>query len=165
MVKYLKDQTSSHACTALFKCFELQGLQHRLISDNGPCFRYLEFKEFCARRNIVHMKVSPYQHQVDGVAERMIQTVKAFIRKAWSPEGLSLALLDYRSTLLDANTQAPCVLLNNHPFRTTLPSISLGHLSDETHIILADRNTFMARQFNSKLSVKVNASCHLWKTL
>ena len=127
-----------------------------LLSDNGPSFRSLWFKEFCARLDIVQIRVNPYQHQVKGVAKRMIQTVKYFMRNARLPEGLSLALLNYRCTPLDAKTPASCVLLNNHPFRTILSSISLVYSINETHEILADRKAFMTGQFNSKLPVKAN---------
>ena len=92
------------------------------------------------------------------VAERMIQIVQAFMRKARLPKGLSLPLLNYRSTPLDAKAPAHCMLLNNHPFRTTLPSISPVHPSNETHEILANKKVSMAGQFNSKLPVKANAS-------
>ena len=66
------------------------------------------------------------------------------MRKARSPEGLSLALLNYWISAFDA--------------KTNLPSISLVHPSNETHEILANRKVSIAGQFNSKLPVKANIS-------
>ena len=145
MVKHLKDQTSNDACTVL----NLKDCHVSLSVTMDFAFTSLEFAEFCARLDIVHIRVSPCQHQVNGTADRMIETVKAFMRKARSPDGLSIALLNYRSTSLDAKIPVPRVLLNNCPFRITLPCISLVHPSNETCEILDDRKASMARQFNS----------------
>ena len=114
IVKHLKEQTSSHACTALFECVELQGLSNKLISKNGPCLSSLEVKEFCAGLNIVHIRVSPYQHQGNSTVDRISQTVKAFMRKERLPVGIGLTLLNYRSTPLDANATWQIYVHNLH---------------------------------------------------
>ena len=53
------------------------------------------FKTFLREWGIVHKTSSPYYPQSNGLAERMVQTVKRLLKKSKDPY---LALLNYRTT-------------------------------------------------------------------
>ena len=70
-------------------------------SDNGSCFPSGEFKEFLKLNGIAHLLTTPYHHQLNGLAERMVQALKSGMKKL--SEGavdLNLArfLFNYRIT-------------------------------------------------------------------
>ena len=57
------------------------GLMETLKSDNGPQYTSVEFKKFLMQYGIRHETSSPGYARSNGLAERMVQTVKNLIRK------------------------------------------------------------------------------------
>ena len=51
------------------------GIPETIISDNDPCCKSHEFKEFCNKFDINHVIGAAYNHQANAIAERCIQTV------------------------------------------------------------------------------------------
>jgi transposase InsO family protein len=49
------------------------------MSDNGTQFASVEFNRFCDKRGVRHVTSRPELPQSNGLAERLIQTVKAAI--------------------------------------------------------------------------------------
>ena len=90
---------------------------------------------------------------------RVIQMVKAFMQKSKLTEELSLALVNYHSTLLDSKTPLSCVLLNAGQFCTMLSSVAKvpvqGTKDCET---LTDRQASMMATYNSRLLVRACGS-------
>ena len=39
------------------------------VSDNGPCFKCFEFKDFVKSYGIKHTSIRPYYHQANGQVE------------------------------------------------------------------------------------------------
>lgn len=45
-----------------------------LLTDNGSCYRSVQFREACSRRLLKHRRTRPYTPRTNGKAERFIQT-------------------------------------------------------------------------------------------
>ena len=46
----------------------------RVMTDNGPCFHSLAFREACRQLGLKHVRTRPYTPQTNGKAERFIQS-------------------------------------------------------------------------------------------
>ncbi|VUZ38694.1 unnamed protein product [Hymenolepis diminuta] len=94
--------TSGTTIGVLDRIFSTHGLPKTLISDNGTQFTSVDFKEFCEQRSIEHIRISPYHPQLNGQAERFVDTLKRCLQKAKGErtmdEVLQNFLLGYRST-------------------------------------------------------------------
>ena len=60
--------------------FAEHGIPSQLITDNGPQYKCLEFRQFTEPYGIEHTSSSPLYPQSSGFAERMVQTVKNTLR-------------------------------------------------------------------------------------
>ncbi len=46
----------------------------QLLTDNGPCYQSLAFRQLCQQHHIRHKRTRPYTPRTNGKAERFIQT-------------------------------------------------------------------------------------------
>ena len=115
--------TAKATITKLLAVFSVHGLPERVMTDNGPQFTSLEFKEFLQRNGVVHIQVAPYHPSSNGLAERAVQTFKQAMRRDSSgtmEERLYRFLAMYRLTPHTTTGQAPAeALMGRHP-RTRL---------------------------------------------
>ncbi|XP_064463042.1 uncharacterized protein K02A2.6-like [Ornithodoros turicata] len=72
--------TTTIAC--LRDIFATHGLPDTLVSDNGPAFVSSEYRAFLKRNNIRQLLILPYHPASNGAAERVVQTVKAKLKKS-----------------------------------------------------------------------------------
>jgi len=99
------------------------GIVDELISDNGPQFASMEFKDFAKAYNFKHTTSSPLYPQANGLAEKSVQTAKRLLSKAKkSGTDPYLALLDYRNTPRDDTLGSPVQRLMGRRTKTTLPT-------------------------------------------
>ncbi|ERL87118.1 hypothetical protein D910_04518, partial [Dendroctonus ponderosae] len=78
------------------------GIPTIVMSDNGPEFSSIKFREFSVNWEFKHIKSSPRYPQSNGLVERYIQTVKNTLRKSMmDKKDPFLALLDLRNTPID----------------------------------------------------------------
>ena len=72
-----------------------------LVLDNGLVFTSSEFEDFTKQNGIHHVKSAPYHPASNGLTERAVQTIKAFMKKEINgtiDTRVSRFLLQYRTT-------------------------------------------------------------------
>ena len=99
------------------------GVPHVIVSDGGPQYTSVEFKDFMKQWQIEDRVLSLQHPQSNGIAERYVQTMKASLIKTMEEgEDIDLALLTYKATPLSHNLPSPAELLNSRKYRTLLPT-------------------------------------------
>ena len=72
--------TSGTTAKETIKClqhsFSMFGLPVSIVSDNGPCFTSQEFKDFAKTSGIRLITTAVYKPSTNGLAERMVQTLR-----------------------------------------------------------------------------------------
>ena len=101
--------------------FAKYGILDELISDNGPQYSSLAFREFSNDYGFVHTASSPKFPQANGEAERAVQTIESLLKKAHDPYEV---LLNYRNTPLGGMGLPPAQLLMGCRLKTSLPTQS-----------------------------------------
>ncbi|UYV83884.1 K02A2.6-like [Cordylochernes scorpioides] len=97
--------TSQENIKLLWECFARYGLPQCLVSDNGPLFNSLEFKEFLRKNNVYHLTSPAYNPSSNGIAEVSVRIIKKSLEKSLeeSPNSnmdciLQNVLFNYRNT-------------------------------------------------------------------
>ncbi|KAL6477056.1 hypothetical protein MHYP_G00155550 [Metynnis hypsauchen] len=111
--------TSAQVVKLLKATFVRYGIPEEVVSDNGPQFTSLEFKELARELDFTHITSSPHNPQGNGHAERAVQTAKRIL---YQKDPL-LALMCYRATPCNCMGASPAELLMGHKIRTTLPTL------------------------------------------
>ena len=94
-VMRLPTTTSKSLIMALKSIFARHGIPDTLVSDNGSNYTSMEFKEFEYEWDFMHVTSSPRYPRSNGLAERMVQTVKKMLQKNRDPY---MAMLELRNT-------------------------------------------------------------------
>ncbi|CAK1587556.1 unnamed protein product [Parnassius mnemosyne] len=122
----VNNTTSSTVIRLLRTTFATHGLCEVMVSDNGPSFVSKEMNEFLKANNIRHITTAPYHPSTNGLAERMVQTIKDKLCKmedlAWDTKIPNL-LLGLRVTPCTATNKSPSELLMKRCLRTLLDTI------------------------------------------
>jgi RNase H-like domain found in reverse transcriptase/Integrase core domain/Integrase zinc binding domain/Reverse transcriptase (RNA-dependent DNA polymerase) len=137
--------TTARTTQMLDEAFARHGLPDTLVSDNGPQFISTEFKSFCNKNGIEHIRTAPYHPQSNGRAEKFVDLLKTGLNKATgnSDEKLRQFLTTYRFTpSYVLGNKSPSELINNRIMKTRLdllkPPQPVSHI----------RNENMERRFN-----------------
>ena len=77
--------------------FSRHGIPNTIVSDNGPQYDLAEMNAFAASYRFSHIASSPHYPQNNGLAERMVKTMKDLLQD--SPD-IFLSLLSYRAASL-----------------------------------------------------------------
>ena len=97
------------------------GVPNAIVSDSGPQYTSVEFKDFTKHWQIEHRVSSPRNPQSNGMAEHCVQTMKASLIKTMEEgEDMDLALLTYKTTPLSHRLQLPVELLNSRKYKNLL---------------------------------------------
>ena len=115
----LSNLNSNNVICHLKSQFAKYGIPDELISDNGPQYSSLVFKEFSHNYGFVHRTSSPKYPQANGEAERAVQTIESLLKKAQDPYK---ALLNYRNTPLEGIGLSPAELLMGRRLKKSLPT-------------------------------------------
>jgi len=69
----------------------------KLLSDNGPCYKSTELKDFLDAKGIQHINGSPYHPQTQGKIERYHRSMKNIIKldNYYIPEELERRLMEF----------------------------------------------------------------------
>ena len=117
---FIQDGTSSAVVKSLNNNFRKFGLAERIISDNRPCFKSEEFRNFCNTLEIKHTKSSPHHHEGNGRAERVIQTVRQIMKKAKTDVEVTMTILAYHDTPCSSDLPSPAEPFFNRRINTRL---------------------------------------------
>ncbi|XP_063954098.1 uncharacterized protein K02A2.6-like [Lytechinus pictus] len=87
--------------------------------------------------NIKHITSSPHYPRSNGLAERMVRTIKNLLTKcSQTSQDSQLAMMHLRATPVDNYLRSPAEMLFGRPIRTTLPSHYLSRDSAATEFLL-----------------------------
>ena len=93
--------------------FCLVGAPYRILTDQGPNFEGLLFKELCKAMGIAKIRTSPYKPSTNGITERFHQTLNSMIAKCikesqrdWDLR-LPMVLAAYRASCHSATSLTP----------------------------------------------------------
>ena len=113
----LNSTTSKVLIQEMKKVFIELGVPYTIVSDGGPQYTSAEFRDFLEQWQIEHKVSSPRNPQSNGMAERCVQTMKASLLKTLEEgEDVNLALLTYKTTLLNHSLPSPAELLNSRKY-------------------------------------------------
>lgn len=136
----VNNMTTETVIRHLRMLFATHGLCETLVSDNGTAFVSAEMKQFLDSNKIKHITTAPYHPATNGLAERMVQTVKDKLRKmdnvSWDVKVPNM-LLGLRVTPCSGTGKSPSELLMNRRLRTLLDSIhpiNKQHMKTEQQI-------------------------------
>ena len=119
-VAVMNSTTSAASIEVLREIFSRFGYPRELVSDNVPQFTSREFMDFMAEFGIRHFRGAPYHPKTNGLAERMVQTVKKQLGKYNSIPGtlktkISRILLSYRNTPHRITETSPAEMMLKRP--------------------------------------------------
>ena len=118
--------TSGTTAKETIKClqhsFSRFGLPISIVSDNGPCFSSQEFKDFCMHIGARHITTAVYKPSTNGLAEKMVQTLKKALRTSKSAiqDTLDRFLFNYRLTPHSTTGVSPAELMFGRRLRSRL---------------------------------------------
>ena len=129
LVEILNSATSRAVIQSLDNMLSMFGTPKKIRTDNGPCFISKEFREFSKYIGFKHRKVTPRWPRANGEAERMVRTLKKFLRICRSEnrsftQALHRFLRNYRATPHPSTGETPATLIFGHPMRTRLPEVT-----------------------------------------
>ena len=127
----LNSTTSQAVISTLKLIFSHHRILAVLVSDNGPQFDSGDMKEFASTYGFQHITTSPYYPQSNGLAERMVKTMKSLLRDTSDPY---LALLSYRATPLPWCNYSPSELLMGRRVKTDIPQTA-DYLNPRWHFL------------------------------
>ena len=101
VLRKLASTTSKVLVQEMKAVFTELGVPNIIVSDGGPQYTSVEFKDFTKHWQTEHRVSSPRNAQSNGMAERCVQTMKASLIKTMEEgEDIDLALLTYKTTPL-----------------------------------------------------------------
>ncbi|CAI6369661.1 unnamed protein product [Macrosiphum euphorbiae] len=116
--------TSTSVIQHLKSMFARFGIPFSIVSDNGPPFSSLEFKQFMSEWDIEHITSSPHYYQSNGLAERSIQSIKKLLKK-----------------FKKSNLCSPSQLLMSKSIRTKLP-VPIDNLKPKLTELIGEKVVF-----------------------
>ena len=171
----MHDITSQATIIELAKIFSRWGNPVQLVTDNGAQLTSKEFESFLTRQGVKHIRTAPYRPQTNGLAERMVQTVKNCLKAYLSggdqrPIELQLAsfLLQYRNTPHSTTGVAPVEAMLGRKMRTRLdllkPHPAERVLDAQAQQMMKHNQRLPEYQVGDKVLVRNYAGGQKWKT-
>ena len=127
------------------------GFPNMIVSDSGPQYTLVEFKDFMKQWQIEHRVSSPRNPQSNGMAERCVQTMKASLIKTMEEgEDVDLALLTHKTTPLSHRLLSPAELLNSRKYKTLIPTQIVPTRLQESYRQIMDQGKQVQAQLYNK---------------
>ncbi|CAL1672098.1 unnamed protein product [Lasius platythorax] len=123
----VKEMGSSMSAATVIKNFRealaTHGILNIIVFDNGTGFVAIEVKEYLQRHGVKFVQLAPLHPALNGLAERMVQTLKHQLKKIpaqeWQVE-LANILMALRTTPCATTGKSPAELLMRRRLRTLL---------------------------------------------
>ena len=114
--------TTKETIQCLRHSYSRFGLPVSIVSDNGPCFISQEFKDFCKNSGVRHITTAVYKPSTNGLAEKMVQTLKKGLRTSKSAiqDTLDKFVFNYRLTPHSTTGVSPAELMFGRRLRSRL---------------------------------------------
>lgn len=124
-VVQMSSTTAEKTVDVLRRIFSQNGLPDQLVSDNGPQFVSECFRQFMQYNGIRHTTSAPYHPRTNGLAERLVQTLKQSLRASKVDQTslnkrLANFLLTYRNTPHTTTGETPAKLFMGRELCTRL---------------------------------------------
>ena len=122
-VRVMSTTTATATLDVLREWFAVHGIPEQIVTDNGTQFTSEVCEVFVKRNGIEHVKSAPYHPTSNGLAERLVQSLKQSLKVSHSDgrtliQQLSPYLLSYRTTAHSTTGVPPCKLLMQRDLRT-----------------------------------------------
>lgn len=143
-------KTLTHALDNLFVKF---GLPEIIVSDNGRQMTSEDFKQYCLKKSIKHITVSPYHPKGNGLAERFVRTFKDRMKASRNSSQnqasrLNNFLFSYRNTPHNTTLKSPNEAMFGRRLRTLLDNIKPNIREKLRHtIVQQELNNTKYREF------------------
>jgi len=148
---HIKRKTAKSVISHCKSIFARHGIPELIVADNMP-FNSFEFKQFCKSWDIYLSTSSPDYPQSNGQAERCVQTLKNFLKKAEEDGGDPyIALLEYRNTPITGLQYAPAQLAMSRLLRSRIPATHKAlkpKIVENAHEQLIDRQERYKQQYD-----------------
>ena len=127
-IQRLINVNSTSVVECLKTLFSQHGIPDLLTTDGGTQFTSATFEEFKRSYSFQHRVTDPHHPSSNGAAERAVRTAKWILKqKDWH-----LALLNYRTTAIEAIGCSPAKLLMGRNLQTRLPVVRAEHSEYQT---------------------------------
>jgi hypothetical protein len=121
-VDLLSTTTSKQVIEKLKKQFSRFGIPCRIVSDGGPQFTSVEFKQFTRKWGIHHHITSPHHPESNGKAESAVKIMKTMMMKcSKSATDQYEALLEQRNTPRKDTGLSPVEMMFGRHTRAMIP--------------------------------------------
>ena len=142
-LRIIKGKTAKYVTLALKSIFAVHGVPIDVVADNMP-FGSMALRQFASEWGFNITTSSPRYPKSNGMAERYVQTVKQFLKKAAADESKSdiyQSLLAYRQTPVQGLPFSPSEMLFNRCIRGPLPYTrrTLKPLIPDAYPLLSER--------------------------
>lgn len=116
---------ASNVIRKLRETFARFGIPLEIVSDQGPPFTSVEFRDFLSRNGIRQAFSPVYHPSSNGAAENAVKLCKRAIKKALRDKvdieaALQTYLLVYRNSIHGSTGETPARLLQNRPLRSRM---------------------------------------------
>ncbi|XP_054929043.1 uncharacterized protein [Dermacentor andersoni] len=101
----MSSTTTTKTAERLRNVFAAYGLPEKLVSDNGPQFKSVEFSDFLECNGVKQVRAAPYHPTSNGAAERTVQTIKRALLKQVMERDV-IACGRFRSVLIICSSPA-----------------------------------------------------------
>lgn len=146
-LRLMQKKTASDVIMGLKSMFAVHGVPKAIMADNMP-FNSIQMEQFASEWGFEIVTSSPHYPRSNGLAERYVQTIKGFLKKAEEAnQDVYASLLAYRETPVTGCQYSPAEMLFNRCIRGRLP-LTETHL---TPVVRNDvREQLIARQATAK---------------
>lgn len=144
--------------------FDRYGIPGLIVSDNATGYISREMEVFLTENNVKHELTPPYNPESNGLVERLVQTLKAIIRKVLTNKDwviiMPKAVMQYNATYGHSLKESPFYLMHGyHPRICAKENLIILEESDISRIENIFELLHQREQSRQNLILSVKAAC------